>query len=599
MRHLWKDVRGSLRESVTLVLVAILLFVTPVVLLLKAHGEASYLGDQVAPFVFPTFTTQGGDYEVIEGVVTSLDGRSVSIFTQRKVLRLAYHTALTRTDPLFALPDTNLEEYEISVSLLEASLNDIVSLYEVPEDREKVSRLYPLEFLKALGELEERRRWFLAHPSEKDLMAYYREARNIASIYRTSLGSVDVLLDAPEGERNRQFGNFGGVTTVEKYISVFEELRKESVGLQQSLKQRKSCAAGNFSKCPELEGHLGRSLSLHAADFDTESSPVLPTIVRKHLRAVDAYYYSNDLSVQRLSATPIVALHESSCFAGGPTYYGVYWSYPYYGDNRDGVGIQLGLLSDVIFYDVPENKSDFFKSLLAQGSTTLFQEMANIYLCPNSGIEVATVSNLAAIKLALTERPIFAGMTFEEPAYQELSEIEKEIVQGAFVSDALVSTYLRRVEVLLDDEGEHRISRRIGNDKVLQIEELILSHRAKTTHFAEIVNNAAGLNGFVSRIFATGSIIPPRTLFTTRGYPAISYMLFNATIVSDTPSFLNQLYTISEGREILGQKQYHTYEEMEKKGFSFREIVELMKVSRDIQRGLPVFDGERGSVESI
>lgn len=540
------------------------------------NSEYTFYNEQISPFIVTDITLNKKTYTLGEHGIQQGNTKKIPLSKKHTVAEVGYFSLLARTDPLFAIEDTDPNELQKSISSLESSLDILSSFYSQTEQGIIIEHFYPLSFLKSLSQLERARKTLIKTPGINSLKTYHELLTATAQEYRIYTDKIERLYREnvlPEGNTTSAY--FGGYSNSILFLDFLKNLREDANVLEEKVIRRINCMDTN--SCPSLSLKTVTELN---ADATTKLTDEYLNSIMQNIHIIHGVR-KYEPGYHRPTSTPIFILNEHYCGANEERQaYFLWWIL-----QEDGTrSIITENVNDLYFYDVQEinkkNPSTYLTSIEKTGIHYLSQRISNLYMCPDQGKDTARLTTLHALYSELVANPIFNTDDIRD-LFPELAKQEEFISHSQILSDSDMEKYLTLVHTLLTSKTEPVLAKEIGSPNVLLLESLLHRWRQQSAHFDILINTVVETNNGLQRIIGTGNSIEVEQLFVTRSYPIVTLLTFNPTVVS-TPS-------ISYFRRVQDWKEYSklsSYREELSTILTPEEVVELMLANDTKMNGL-------------
>lgn len=394
----------------------------------------------------------------------------------------ARYRGLTAAYPYFALESVDLEDFSIATDLLDAAKQRIAQYYTAEERLHIESSLYPTDFFKTIKNLEEARRRYLSEPNYENGSSYNQLLLETIIGYTNAL---DTLIDTYEfiaqREEPQTFYGLYGSGSIPDIIDTLRTLRQDMDGQKRRILARITCHTQVW----------GCTWSNNDPWPLTEQSKTIgPT--PEAIRALLIAGFAQSSSTTAPYAPVRLLTHacsEKEALFQITTY-----------TRNMTADFHITELNDLYFFDLraPGPYGPYLTAIKSQGVPLLYQSPDNEYLCPDSGYNTTRVATLYTLATAL-------------------HMADTAVINESDVLATLANNTSSTLQVL---------------------------NRANTARLPEIITHLATLSDFLAADFAHGSPKTPLVqLFVGNGYPSITLMLFNKTIVGSSHPTLITLDT--------------------------------------------------------
>lgn len=475
---------------------------------IRVHDEIAVLRTEMSPFVPPVADTS----------------------SDLSSLRSQRYAIETRFDPLIALAGSETDGMRKALIPLQNEAQEILGSYS-PEERAKIEPvLYARTFLSLLPELEDMRRSIIRSPSSASVRRYNSLLKKTIQAYREDIVLYkDTLASFPENDQRSTLNYLVGTTSITNIIVKLEQLDRQALVLETKREKRYRCFTGERSACTPLAASFATLVKDNPPITPTQS----PTALARSLthRDIVREAFSEMLGPQE-TRDSIVKLSHSECLPDKRA------AYYYFFESREEEDIFSSTatpLNDLYFYDLEQsvqsqkNPPAYLRKLYENGLRYNFQNIGNLYFCPNSGHVLSNAATLVSLHDKLTHAPLFADRPDEFP---DLSRLEKQVVSAAIPDEADMDRYISAVADTLRIRGEQNIGAHIGAQKLFELEEMIQEWKNRSSHFERSLTAAHHINR-LSKGIITQSKAPVYFFLVARVYSSIFFMTFNQSITGE------------------------------------------------------------------
>jgi len=408
------------------------------------------------------------------------------------------YAAAERLDPIFALEGTDPEKLRSAVTSFLQSRDEFASYLDKKAAANVKNSLYPEDFLKLLPDLEQARQTLQKDPTVKTAAAYHTLLLKTIQAYETGAQKLAAMLRGPAQLQGLM--NFsGGVSSTASVALQIEAVIHDAQEQATKENTRYSCMRHPLeSQCESLA-------TLSAARSAALNQPV-PTLAAPSasLSATDAMVKEIiQFSYPRLTdISPLIAV-QSDCFIY-PTTYVRPWQFPGVGG---GEAFKTYVANDAFFYDVKKfaanlDTSALYKAALKQGARYEYQNIANYYMCPDSGFYVSDISRIMGVRELAQQTA-----TTEASQLLSLSFLQKQDALG-YVKSA-------------------------GSDEAVD------RYIQGSSDFDQTLETLANDNVYLLAVAKSGGTVGLPYLYVARSYASILFFLGNPTFVAQHISFFS------------------------------------------------------------
>ncbi len=454
--------------------------------------ERARLVRELADFVVP---------EVVYNGITYTVGDS----TPLPVLRIAYAAVLSRLDPLYGLEGTEPDKLVQSVDDLENFQSSLGASYD-PSQALYITKLFPIDFLRAAADTERARQDFVAAPSDTRLRAYEQSLRTTVRGGQSYVDDLLNFLDTQDTGVKKGLAFFDGETTLSDYTASLAEYRKTLAWASAAVDRRDACFDRVGDGCPSLQDTLAK---LAAGTTTASVAAALPSQVETNRALLTKYMRgSSEATVGK-----VVALTGSPCFAQFDPVYYLSMQIP----QGSSTAYSLGLLNDIYFYDSAKHPTDArYTPELKAAVPYVYQSASNLYMCLASGNDLVRAITLDT----LAHRFGVRSPVITEPDL---------VARTASAGSELVHV------------GERALAARQGTATVYATERTLLIAHEHGARFDELIEDAIANEDAAAVYAANNEKLPLATLFLARSYLPLLMLTYNLS-VSPQPLVLTTPY---------------------------------------------------------
>ncbi len=333
-------------------------------------------------------TVDSRRYDVVLGKV-ELSGENISRIRADKSIELAYAKALARRSPFMALAGTDPKQLETAIDALEETKNKLAEVQKNRKDGDLVkSSLYPIEFLRALANLENARLLFLVNGNE-DSQKKYQMAQNQAFYaYQDAIGNFKKAFLQAVSPNAKSFATGGTLVDRESIIKTLDTLSSGMRETKSMAEKREKCLSGKTDQCV-----------ISDLDFPTVSVPekqiIPPELISQanNIRSILAKALNND----EIMNGPVVGLSKSRCTADTP---GAPLFVLYKGKitEKDPVYYNSLFIGNIRFIDSEKQKQiEFFRYFAEHGVKYVISLPNAYYECPLGGYDTGKILGIHSV----------------------------------------------------------------------------------------------------------------------------------------------------------------------------------------------------------
>lgn len=456
-----------------------------------------------------------------------------------RTLRAERYAIEARFEPIMAVAGSDTSGMRTALIPLQNEASNILGSYP-PEERVQIaSVLFPQEFLTLLPDLEDMRRSIIRSPSPDSVRRYdtllektLRAYRNDISRYRHMLATVTI------DKQNTTLNYLVGTTSVSKIIGKLDVLDERARELNATREKRYLCFKGERTSCTPLATSFATFVTAHPPKTSREP----PTSRAQALAYRDIVHaaFSEMLDKEEPDGV-VVKLSRSDCLSGTPA------AYYYFFQSTEEEGLLSGTatpLNDLYFYDLElsahhMNPPVYLRELYDMGLRYNFQNIGNLYFCPNSGHVLADTATIVSLHNKLKFAPLFADRHDEFP---ELARLEEVLTGAAIATEDDMDRYFGALKETLQNRGERAMSAHIGVIELYEMEEMMHEWSNRSSHFEQALTAAHHINRLSKGIIAHTK--PPVFDFLiSRVYASIFFMTFNQSVAGESFLFLDSINT--------------------------------------------------------
>lgn len=436
-------------------------------------------------------------YGVVIGAVVTLGVIAFKGAAPTDVPRdFAYFERAARMSPLFAFPGMDLEMYDLALGELEKSRIDLADYWSIDraERPDLYNAIYPLEYLKAVGELERMRRVFLDEPTRESASAYQAKLLETIDVYEAELDNYLAVLTRAVGtelyeSQTRFHTGYSNAEYLERVLKVY----KEAAGAARSEASRRArCGTGLFeAPCP--------GVSYPEIETVGDTLPSTDVVGSENLTLIRAY--RDAVYVSTTSVPSVAVIDESQCWLGdGAAQYHLWWY-----EHESGTRIfRPDIINELYFYDFESGQQaewNFAKEFISRGGPRyIYQPVANHYVCPDLASDMTKL----------------LGMYF---VYEE-----SNLDTNDFFYEGQVTKYVNELR-------ENLVANTITGKDETKAEELILSYAYKTPGYPEALMSVVLSNTVPREYGLYGTDTKFSEFLYLRSVPKLLFGGFNPSIV--------------------------------------------------------------------
>lgn len=539
-------------------------------------GQYEYFQKQLETFVVPSIILEGNVYEIRDTLVFQ-NGEQMSLLKSVPVLRTAYYIVLNRLDPIFALEGTDPILFKESVENLEHSLDEYASLFGAAEERIVRTGLYPLNFLASVANLEKARQQMLQYPGLESVHSYNRELKRTLKVYRKEIKTAKHIFLNFRGYRENQEYNgtknnsvsfyfFSGYTNIDLLYNFFFRLEEYALTQEKKRAERQLCLTGFISYCIDLTDILKKT--------SKESPTDTPIVSKNALEIRDILSLYNNTTAGEKS--PIVIFPDSKCF---PEFSPVYFDAQKIKTDSSKDIFELTLLNDIYFYDARNARGPYLNLLKDAGADFLYQPVTNMYLCPDMAEYMTDASTILGVYALLLKNPLFKNKELHYEEMGTLAFFENKIAGGEVLYKPDIDFFMGMLSEFVSTHGEKALLSIFSREEILSIEQMLLLSKARSHNMDGLINAIVEQNVIVKELKETGSPLSAESLLISRGYPFITFFVFN-----------NNFYGTAEDSFLTyepktkGNFDLVSYNNSLRNTFTLPEILKKMETGREIKR---------------
>ncbi len=289
----------------------------------------------------------------------------------------------------------------LSLDALEHSIESLKNVFAQHDDAlaTLAPTPYPLLYLRALADLEEKRQNFIKAPSNESYLVYERGQKKTLRLLEESIENYRALVERHIPEGDIRYRSAGGVISKEDALESLANLQKGLSETRARTESRYTCVRLSVQVGDETQGcaRSRRTEESFAFPYSVVAKSKAPLPLNSRAQLLEAGL--PDVITWEGSYTLIAASTTIRClsFLEKPSYFAVF-------DRRSEEGLRAfypHLLNDLYFWDAetlaatnPSNR--YFTSMLEFDIPYSYQPVTNFYMCPDairmlSGIATAIV----------------------------------------------------------------------------------------------------------------------------------------------------------------------------------------------------------------
>ncbi len=467
---------------------------------------------------------QGTSYEVRAGRAYTEMGVPADSSVQEPVLALAYEKTLARRAPLFHLAGTNPNNLETVVDSLEDSMGKFSQQQDTPSKQERVSHLFPIDFLRSAATLERARHLFLESGSDADADAYSSAFENTLNAYQRALNDFSDYFEASVPATRQPFASGKIIVERNTVLQTVSLLLRQARETEHIAHNRSQCIRGAISRCNAAD------ISVPEILLNTEESGASAAIT--HTQKMVAAQKKLDL-INADDFRTIVVLEKSVCITPN-------WNVPpHFGfravaaDFHNISYFRPALLGEMFLV---ENKTrediEFFEAFSKRGMQYIPTQPLTYYKCLELDHEFGA---LAAIRDTYQFARVSLLSNYALGDNKQTLQTLERLLASSMVTERNTIQYLNAAQKLL------------GNTNVPQsakdtLIELILEMRDRSAGTYNVALDAASMSEITLRLHAEGipTELSGEYLFSARsGFPAL-YLANNPSATGHYPHLFKE-----------------------------------------------------------
>ena len=502
---------------------------------------------ELSRFIIAPVAIAERTYQISGGRVVRSDGGAVGLAESLRALRLMRYALLTRIDPVFALSGVDLDRLTVAIRALEESLVALAATSS-PEERERISDLYPVRWLATLPELERERRALIASPSLAAVQHYQvRLSESIAMALEESSRLAEHVRWASNQEAERRGLAAGANLTItflrtstdtETFLKALASIRQGFRVQGEKAEARAGCLSLLRSCRVLAEFGWGTFLPAGAHASVQERAPVDEN-VRLLLRQLwDREGYRTG---------PRVVAVATSCFggAGRARPFELTWkpqrqisrSIPPWASFGLGDVLEPQLLDAMYFINLEGSARvrQAYRPLAEQNFPLFWHIATHLYTCPDLGY-LGRLTALERLARDLASAPLFrataaAAAPEFTAALGALRAAEDRRAGLTSVGEDDVRGFVSRIGELLVTHGEAALAATVGAEAALRTGEIVQQFFQSSAAFDELVAAGAFRNYRLPQWSAVTAGQNPSAayLFMISSAPSLYFLPFNYT----------------------------------------------------------------------
>ena len=415
---------------------------------------------------------------------------------------LSYYIEAHRLDPIFAIAGTNPDKLSVAVADLLSEQASVAKLYGNVQGDQITQSLYPSEFLILLPRLESMRQELLANPSVINVKRYHAQLVDTIDAYHAG---ASALADALDSLTLPRIGYLGGNVIPKDYAAKMRRIAEAASAQKDKETVRFACfTAGVSASCTSLKAlQSARQTALATPKrLPAPSSNVrkADTLASALLKLAPNYYDLSDYLV----AFP------SHCYTEPITYARAFYARTSVGEP----GRKLGIVNNVYFYDLlnnPAPRPSLVDEQLQAGATIQYQNIGNLYECPNSGFDSLELGRVVGVREMINNK---SAQTDEERAL-----LKKEILQKADLAPYVAAA---------------------ATSASPETQELVERYLQGSADFDQIIMGAYSDNRFLITLDKTKYSVEFEFMMMVRNFASTLYLLGNPTFVPKEIDLFNK-----------------------------------------------------------
>ncbi len=414
-------------------------------------------------------------YEIVDGTIVggdTLDARSLY-----DVLRLAYSVTAVSRQPIMALEGTNADTMLQAVAHLEVSTQRLIMHQTSEKEARLVRALYPTDYLRALAELELKRKLFLASGSPTALQNYNDQLQKTIALKAREITLFEKAFRRAVDTSQKSFVTSKELVNRDVMLEGVEAMLKRNVETADVQKRRETCFSGLYWRCDHSFISLP-NLSAQATFTDTGIDMGFIRTVRHlfssyRLAAVD---YDNSF----------VLLNDSTCIDTSR-------HVPIYGTRREPPNERKAVfMGDMRFIESNTISIPYFTALKDKGVHYVPTREFNYYECPLYGNDFGAVFAIDNIRDYVKKRDLsyFYPEPHKSTIRRLMTELTDEVAEETTAAE-LINAALHSPALQGSIDAVH----------YLHLVELALQLKNRSARFDIVISDIANITNLQLRKF--------------------------------------------------------------------------------------------------
>lgn len=502
-------------------------------------ASIAVLQAELAGYVVPAVEVGRTSYTIEGGVVRREGGGPVAGPSEElAALRAGYASVASRIDPVFGLEGTDPDQLAEATDELDQSVDAIAAAYDPKAALLIREDLYPLAFLHTLPKLETERNALIAHPRLTDAKAYEADVLSAIRTYRgalarertafstiTGTSSPDTVLEFPTG-----------TTAFSTFETSFATLDDDARHDADTARARLACLT-EAGACPPLSASAVERADAQEASAAPAALSASELHIEELVRSAETERAAN--AGETFRELGVVRLAASACAPSSAPANLYLWEVT---DRSGETRLRAASLGAIYFYDLTQKTDPFYATVRQDGLPYLYQNISNLYECPDSGADLMHAATAYALSRLAAAHPLLSA-TSSDPLIRQGARDERSLAKGPVVLEESADQYAADLATLINTRGEYPLARSLSEATVLELERRVTLARTHTAFYAEELRDAVALNALVPAINALAKGGSPdvglEPLMLTRSYPSLFFFAADASIAASSPSFLS------------------------------------------------------------
>jgi len=472
-----------------------------------------------------------------------------------------------RYDPLFALPQVDLDAFEHARTVLIEERQKIITADIDIHDDWIEQALYPTDFLKELGQLEQIRRNILNGILQTiNVERYQNQLLRTIDVYLQQLRNyINIVTEYKRDNPHEKAILYGsGSNSLSYYTDLLADYENQVIAKRQEAIRRWECM---HKKCNDdsikpYAGTIAPEIDL-IDDHITQSEPArLTQVLRKNTTR----------GKKTGPGWAVLDSHVCYTYQYQQAYYHL-WNTQY---DEQSQSFAADLVNDVYLVNKEKKKetgTEYYKRLFEYGAGPYaFQSLFAHYQCPDLAHDAALLTSLINV---YDNVPTEINNISKNPSHvivdqlKQITDAQIFLTTQDFLQEKDVDTVIQKIYMLLSSHNRDILIEHVGEQRVFELEETLLGYRNRTASFDQLLLQVANNNKALLDFGQYDEWDFTKELLFIRAVPKLFFGGTNQSIIADE-SFWIQFPRIQL------QDRLVSYNNELKEIFSFEEIQQMI-----------------------